>query len=286
MERKKSPQLIIFEGGDCCGKTTLLDKTYDELSKNFKVLKLKFPVYSGTYGEDILNHLKTFNLNDYDRKEGFVKLLEFSKKQTINKLDYITDLVKIINDGDYDYVLADRFVLSGYIYDVAWANIIDKEIVKSNLESAVLPVFDPWEGCFYTPKVTESFLEKAESVLEAYSFYFSKIKTIIIGKNPLVKKLVTETSKLEGRRVDAYDKNTVYQDSVSTLMAKVPSMYSMRRLVGSKAKLIDPAKFISYIDNNYLEKESVDEIKKILIKYTEMVIPEIMEVITDEPKYY
>ena len=44
---KELPKVFIFEGGDVCGKTTQLEKIYDELCKrkneNLEVYKFKFP---------------------------------------------------------------------------------------------------------------------------------------------------------------------------------------------------------------------------------------------------
>ena len=198
-------KVIVFEGPDCCGKTTMLKKTAEALTaKGYNVRVFKFPSYSGLFGDEILDHLLNWDPHKHTKQECFEKQIEFSKMLTVNKLDafkYFCEQAK-----GADYVLVDRFVLSQYVYDIAWKPIIDKRR----------------KNPFYTEKEVKAISTRAEDVYRAYSHAFPDIRTVVFTQNPVIKVISEYNHELErksaaaaGRRIDQYDSNKEYQKQVA-----------------------------------------------------------------------
>lgn len=98
-------KLIIFEGMDCCGKSTQLELAYQELiAKGFKVIKTREP--GGTeIGEKIRELLKS--------KISFNKTTEAYLFATA-RCEHNLQIKKWIEEGYI--VLCDRHIISSYVY--------------------------------------------------------------------------------------------------------------------------------------------------------------------------
>lgn len=286
-------ELIIFEGGDCCGKTTMLDKVFEELtSKKYKCGKFKFPVYDGMYGKEILDHLKNYDFDNYSKEENFKELMHFSEISYMNKLSAFNDFMAMVNDNDYDFILLDRFALSQYIYDIAWVEIYDGQYIKNNFNRMKFdPDKDLYENCMYTPKILNAIRRRASVIMETYKLIFPKITTFVFATNPYVKAIVSYNRDHDkgDRRVDVYDSLTRYQQEVSSLMVKSPSC-ALDDLLGTKAHLIYPTDMIDipgvkpvngYLPASEYEKNK-DAFDAALKKYTENVVEFIVSEVTND----
>ena len=271
-------KLIIFEGGDCCGKTTMLDKVFDTLNTfGYKCGKWKFPNYDGLYGQEILDHLKNFKVEGRTKDKIFKELMDFSEKQYLNKLATFDKFIKWVIDGDYDYVLLDRFTLSQYCYDAAWFKILDTETWINNIDKLAVDIDSNIDnGIYYTRKVIDNLYNRASLIMNSYRLVFPKIYTFIFGQNPYVKAIVN--SKNTGRRVDKYDSFTDYQEEVNRLMQ---DMAKDMNLCGHEAYIIDPKKMMEiregitdYNDYNHVIVDNA------LFHYTDSVIKLITHEVT------
>lgn len=283
--------LIIFEGGDCCGKTTMLDKVFDTLNTlGYKCGKFKFPVYDGMYGKEILDHLKYYNFDNHSKEENFKELMRFSEILYMNKLSAFNDFMAMVNDN-YDFILIDRFALSQYIYDVAWVEIYDGKRVKSTNSYNQNPDKDIYENCMYTPKILNAIRRRASVIMETYKLVFPKITTFVFATNPYVKAIVSYNQNHDkgDRRVDIYDSLTQYQQEVSSLMVKSTS-YALDDLLGTKAHMIYPSDMIDipgvkpvngYLPASEYEKNK-DAFDAALKKYTENVVEFIVSEVTND----
>lgn len=211
-------KIIVFEGGDCCGKTSLLEATYDELMRQgLKVAKFKFPVYDGVFGKEILDHLKNWDISAHSEKENLDELEKFSKHLYINKLTAFTDFLNLAKDKDF--VLVDRFVLSQYIYDKSWSGVFEK-----TLDNKVV-------------------LDRALNIARAYFTAFPEVYTFVVLPNDYVKVMSRASSD---RRVDQYDKLDKYQSEVSANFKCISSLDS--RFIGFE--LLGKKSFVINSDEN------------------------------------
>ncbi len=73
---------IVFEGPDMCGKSTHIDTVIDKIrQKTGKVFAhLKFPDYNGFKGNEILDHLKNFNVANELSVYSALRILSFSTR--------------------------------------------------------------------------------------------------------------------------------------------------------------------------------------------------------------
>ena len=110
MSEKELPKVFIFEGGDVCGKTTQLEKIYDELCKrkneNLEVYKFKFP-----------NRLIKLNLDTEGKS--------FLPDDIINDLTYLRDNGIISVNENFEWNIYSIFdALHKYIYNSSIDDII------------------------------------------------------------------------------------------------------------------------------------------------------------------
>jgi len=290
-------KIVVFEGGDCCGKTSLLNATSDALeNKGFKVGKFKFPAYTDMCGEEILNHLKNWKYSEKDKEASFKELMKFSELQYLNKLAAFKEFYDYAKG--LDYVLVDRFTLSQYVYDLAWAEVIDKDQINQNIKDnriCMAPI-DLYYGCYYTKEVIDVIKERASTIAKAYSEAFPNFYTFVIYPNDLVKVISMSDSN---RRMDEYDKNKEYQDEVNRLMRVI-----VGNNVGNKAFVINSEEMIKNIireSKDYLDpldftlcKKIDDRCNKIkyefhknewlavLKEYTELAVQFIVEGVTSD----
>lgn len=209
-------KVIVFEGGDCCGKTTMLEKVKEALALKYgadKVGSFKFPVYNGLYGEYILNHLKTFDPSNKSNDEIRKAVLDFSSALYANKLAALTDFYFYCEKRDY--VLVDRFTLSQYVYDLAWTMTYKNTFNYNDIDL---------------------FLKRANTVMEAYSLLIPNITTFVFTKNDRVE-LITKANA--DRRIDKYDTLKEYQQNVRELMEDSTHYSADIKVLGRKVYLID-----------------------------------------------
>ena len=105
---------IAFEGCDRCGKTTQLELLNDYfIGKGYKVKCMKFPDRETDTGK-IINDVLT-NKTQMDKKE-LHKLFSQNRYEKVNEIKAIQENLTEIK---YDYLLIDRYILSGLVYAVS-----------------------------------------------------------------------------------------------------------------------------------------------------------------------
>lgn len=196
---KLNTRVIVFEGPDCSGKTTLLNSLSYAMSAingglySF-VDTFKFPQYFSDIGPYILEYLKAGPDEIIKDSE---KMDEFSKLQTINK---IAALDKFINTAkNTDCIFIDRFIISQLAYDFAlldYAKFHKKKINKTDKSIRI---------------------ERAELVNDIYSRVIQNMITVYCSPSRYIKgvsKYFRDKLKKEGRRFDPVDDNAIYQNLV------------------------------------------------------------------------
>ena len=198
--------ILLVEGSDMCGKTFIcelikemveVDKSVDETTYKY----FKFPRYDNTFGNDILKHLKTFDSNS---KNVFEEREIISNKLVINKIDSLKEIVNEIKENPKTLAVFDRFTMSQLIYDLAWLSNI-------KFRKHVHDVKD-----FFNIKN-----KYAAIVYNAYKNMLpdTSFKTIYCKKSVYLKCL--SIVKDFSRRIDSYDKNKMYQQTVNALFENV-----------------------------------------------------------------
>lgn len=152
MSEKELPKVFIFEGGDVCGKTTQLEKIYDELCKrkdeNLEVYKFKFPNRSiklnlDTEGklflpDDIINDLT------YLRDNGIISVNEnfewniYSIFDALHKYIYNSSPDDIIKNWELILKLMKADIVLNALDKFNWITKTYADIVKSKKESIIL----------------------------------------------------------------------------------------------------------------------------------------------------
>lgn len=213
MDNKNKKLMIVFEGPDMCGKTTQLDMAYNRLKQEYvNVAKWKFPDYTGKCGQDILYHLKHFNIKNRNAKRALEELRWNSINMVENKFGAISDsnedpVPSILYDEPYehaDVILCDRFTASQFVYDIAWIPLLYKKHLFPFMYKKVYRGF------------AEDILKRVNDTIDYYSKYFD-IEFIYFDKSPFIKDHIERTSP--DRRIDEYDSNTAYQRLVSDLFS-------------------------------------------------------------------
>ena len=196
---------IVFEGPDMCGKTshieTVINKIKETTGKTFKAFK--FPVYDGYKGEEILNHLKTFDFSKYKHNKyaAIHALNVHATNLMVNKFAAFDKMIEIYNEGGCDGFIVDRFDISQLVYDIAWCN--------------------SFKGAKYSV-IRNFFYEAVERALLTHNYYLDKfdIKYIVFERSNIIKSMIN-FEKDSSRRYDKYDSNVYYQDCVSDLFQKL-----------------------------------------------------------------
>lgn len=199
---------IVFEGPDMCGKTshieTVINKIKETTGKTFKAFK--FPVYDGYKGEEILNHLKFFDISKYkhNKYEAIHILNVHAINLMVNKFAAIDKMIEIYNEGECDGFIVDRFDISQLVYDIAWCN--------------------SFKGLFKGVKfevIRNFFYEAVERSMLTHNYYADKfdIKYVVFERSNVIKSAIN-FEKDPSRRYDKYDSNEYYQDCVSDLFEK------------------------------------------------------------------
>jgi len=125
---------ICFEGTEGVGKTTQAERLYRFLlSKGFKVLHTKEP---GSPHSPITMALRNIMLsNDYDKD------MTIPARELISQAIRSIHLEKIIAPAltEYDFIIQDRGILSGYAYGLACGNEISllRKLSSSNIDSLI-----------------------------------------------------------------------------------------------------------------------------------------------------
>lgn len=199
-----SKHLLLVEGSDMCGKTFIcelmkeiieVDKTVKDTSYKY----FKFPQYDQTFGKSIMRHLVEF---DPKSRRMFEEREKISNELIINKIDSLDSIMNEINKSSEKntVIVFDRFTMSQLVYDLAWVtnpkfrkhiNTFTYYDIKNKYASIV---YDIYKKAF--PKETE-----ISSIYCKSSIYIKCVSQVKKGL----------------RRVDSYDKNKLYQDTVNIL---------------------------------------------------------------------
>lgn len=198
--------LIVFEGPDMCGKSTHVDSVIKMLDeKGFKFKYVKFPVYDGYMGEEILDHLKNFDVFKGSLTEAIEDLTYHAANLWVNKIAHMNSIKQ---DG-YCGAIVDRFDLSQFIYDAAWLPIF-KKINNSYIFCA--------KSEKEIKRILRKFFDKAvERALTTHNLYEKSgydIWYVLFKSSSYVKYMATLDSS---RRYDKYDENDYYQNRISNI---------------------------------------------------------------------
>lgn len=200
----KSKQLLLVEGSDMCGKTFIcelmkeiieVDKTIKDTSYKY----FKFPQYDQTFGNSIMDHLVHFNPKS---KHMFEEREKISNELIINKIDSLNKILDEINKSSEQNTITvfDRFTMSQLVYDLAWVtnpkfrkhiDVSDYYNIKNRYADIVYNLYKK-----SLPEGTE-----ISSIYCKSSIYIKCISSVEKGL----------------RRIDSYDKNKLYQDTVKIL---------------------------------------------------------------------
>lgn len=131
-------KFIVLDGGECCGKTTVIDRLEGELEQaGVPVLRVREP--GGTvYGEQIRNLLLNFVCDPPEELHPLTEVFLFAaaRAQLLN-----LKILPALRDGFC--VLTDRFVTSTFAYQGAAGGIETKQIME--VAKATIPAGQwPW----------------------------------------------------------------------------------------------------------------------------------------------
>ena len=149
---KELPKVFIFEGGDVCGKTTQLEKIYDELCKrkdeNLEVYKFKFPNRSIKLNLDIEGKLFLSDdiINDliYLKDNGIINVNEkfewdiYSIFDALHKYIYNSSPDDIIKNWELILKLMKVDIVLNALDKFNWITKTYADIVNSKKESIIL----------------------------------------------------------------------------------------------------------------------------------------------------
>jgi len=213
----ESKQLFLVEGPDMCGKTFIcnlmkeiieVDKTIKDTSYKY----FKFPQYDQTFGDSIMDHLINF---DPKSIHMFEKREKISNELIINKIDSLGKILDEINKSTEKntVIVFDRFTMSQLVYDLAWTtnprfrnhiNVYRYYDIKNKYASIV---YNMYKNAF--PKETS-----ISSIYCKSSVYIKCVSQVEKGL----------------RRLDSYDKNKLYQDTVKILFRLMYEGLTFREL--------------------------------------------------------
>ena len=215
----KSKQLLLVEGSDMCGKTFIcelmkeiieVDKTIKDTSYKY----FKFPQYDQTFGKSIMRHLVEF---DSKSRHMFEEREKISNELIINKINSLDSIMNEINKSSEKntVIVFDRFTMSQFVYDLAWVTN---------------PKFRKHINTFTYYDIKN---EYANIVYDIYKKAFPKETEIssIYCKSSVYIKCVSQVKK-GLRRVDSYDKNKLYQDTVNILFRMMYEGMTFGELLG------------------------------------------------------
>ena len=211
--------LLLVEGSDMCGKTFIcelmkeiieVDKTIKDTSYKY----FKFPQYDQTFGKSIMRHLVEF---DPKSRHMFEEREKISNELIINKIDSLDSIMNEINKSSEKntVIVFDRFTMSQFVYDLAWVTN---------------PKFRKHINTFTYYDIKN---EYASIVYDIYKKAFPKETEIssIYCKSSVYIKCVSQVKK-GLRRVDSYDKNKLYQDTVNILFRMMYEGMTFSELLG------------------------------------------------------
>lgn len=236
----KTP-IFVVEGPDMSGKTTFAKKVTEKNNVSSYAHYFKFPLYDSIFGDDILYHLKTFGDTDFKNidKDVFLnKIKDFSLKQFGNKSAGIVEFLKLFKVDDkwvddiYDFVVIDRFVLSQYIYDIAWNSVFEQILNRGNV---VLRCTDNDRWLDYQ----EQAYILAKMIYSEFYTHFPNLYTMYFRKSEYIKRVSELASNEEDRRVDSIDSMSLYQESVSDEFERYLETASSAGILGKSALIVD-----------------------------------------------
>ena len=245
---KLDTRIIVFEGPDCSGKTTLLNTLSNSLSAmngglyNF-IDTFKFPQYFSDIGPYILEYLK----------KGPDRIIKdhanFSKLQTINKIAGIGRFINTVKN--VECVFCDRFVISQLAYDIALLRYAKLKRTKTNKKD----VLDRINNANYVQDIYSKIIDRLITVYCTPSEYIKGVSNYF--RNKLRK---------EGRRFDAVDDNAEYQtivkDTFSDFFNKKKEFYNID--VGKYAGIVYELKTDDIIKQIYTKKNRLNVYEDII----------------------
>ena len=261
----KSKQLLLVEGSDMCGKTFICELLkeiieVDKTVKNTSYKYFKFPQYDQTFGNSIMDHLIHFNPKS---KRMFEEREKISNELIINKIDSFDKILNEINNSSEQNTVTvfDRFTMSQLVYDLAWVtnpkfrkhiDVSDYYNIKNRYADTVYNLYKK-----SLPEGTE-----ISSIYCKSSIYIKCISSVEKGL----------------RRIDSYDKNKLYQDTVNILFRMMYECMTRSELLDciSKSEISKDKYAIRAMKDVHVETTS-----KVMIKqYTEhdvrVICPDII----------
>lgn len=197
----KKAHYICFEGVEGVGKTTQAQKLSEYLrSKGYKVLETKEP---GT------RHLPlTMNLRQLMLDNNYSDNLTVTARELISQTIRSIHLEKLIVPAlkEYDFIIQDRGILSGYAYGVACGNPISfvKMLAVQNVKSS-------FSGSDYFPASPELIYDTV----------------VYLRGNPTKNLERAKKSKQEFKSGDAIEsKGATFVDKVSNLMDSMSMLFN------------------------------------------------------------
>ena len=123
-------KIIAFEGIDGTGKSVQMQRLSETLQRRgLKVMELSFPMYDTFFGEQVGRYLSAKDGVAANTVDGKSMALWFA-------LDRL-DAFKGWQDGEYDYLIINRYVLSNAVYQ----SIRDRDLNRPDWQKLVVPMF-------------------------------------------------------------------------------------------------------------------------------------------------
>lgn len=122
-------KFIEVEGIDASGKTTLTRNLYEHF-KDERTLKLVFPDHTSVTG----SVLRAWLGKEWTTGVQYIDALAFQCLQIVNRLDLMPEDL-----NDYDYLIADRYYMSGLVYgscdglDMDWLISVQERLPKPDI---------------------------------------------------------------------------------------------------------------------------------------------------------
>lgn len=241
----KTP-IFVVEGPDMSGKTTFAKKVSEKDNVSSYARYFKFPVYDSIFGDKILRHLKTFGDNDFttiDKNIFLDKIKDFSLKQFGNKAAGVTEFINLLFKNDdcewkddlWDFVVIDRFVLSQYIYDIAWDSVYEGMLNrgKKEIDKKLRYIDDKDWADFQVQAYT-----LAKMIYDEFYTHFPNMYTMYFRKSEYIKR-ISELSNKKDRRIDSFDSMDLYQESVSDEFERYIDSASGAGILGKSVLIVD-----------------------------------------------
>lgn len=261
----KTP-IFVVEGPDMSGKTTFARKITEKNNVSNYAQYFKFPLYDSIFGDKILYQLKTFGNTDFktiDKNEFLNKIRSNSLIQFGNKAAGVIDFLNFFmvddrwTDTIYDFIVIDRFVLSQYIYDIAWNSIYEEILNRENIKMRY------YEDDNWLNYESQAYI-LAKMIYDEFYKHFPNMYTMYFRKSDYITR-VSNLVNANDRRNDSIDSMKLYQESVSDEFERYIDNANSAGILGKNVLIVDT-------DLIY-KRSSPDLYNKILDPETENLTP-------------